>query len=53
MKLSKQAIEDFKRIYLEKRGIELSDEKTDEMGWALLQLANLVLSGGFEPPRSR
>jgi hypothetical protein len=43
MKLSKEAIADFKKIYLEKRGVELSDEEADTMGWELLELMDLLL----------
>lgn len=43
MKLSSEAIRDFKQIYLKKRGIELTDEQADEMGWKLLLLAGKTL----------
>ena len=43
MKLSKKAREDFKKIYREQRGVILTDEETDQMGWKLLQLHSLVM----------
>lgn len=42
-KLSKEAIEEFKKNFRDTRGIELTDEQADEMGWRLLKLASLTL----------
>lgn len=44
MKLSPTAIQAFKKIYHEKRGIDLSDGQADIIGWKLLELANKTLS---------
>ena len=43
MNLSNKAIQDFRRIYKEKRGIDLTAEQADQMGWKLLQLTALTL----------
>lgn len=43
MKLSQKAREDFKSIYSKSRGIKLTDEQADLMGWQLLELASLTL----------
>ena len=43
MKLSKKALNDFKRIYKEQYGEDITDKKADEMGWQLLQLYELVM----------
>lgn len=50
MNLPPQAIKEFKKIYLAKRGIELSDEKGQEMGWKLLELASKTLATEKAPP---
>lgn len=42
MKLSKEAREEYKKIYRELRGVVLTDEEADIMGWRLLKLANLI-----------
>ncbi len=41
MHLSEQAIEDFKRIYLAKRGIQLTDDEARHMALKLLKLASI------------
>ena len=42
MKLSLQAREEFKAIYLKERGVELTDEEADEMGWRLLKVGAYI-----------
>jgi hypothetical protein len=37
MKLSNKAIEDFKKLYLKKHNIKLSDEEANRLGVELLQ----------------
>ena len=43
MKLSPQAIREFKDIYLKKRGVELTDNYAESLGIQLLQLADLLI----------
>jgi len=43
MKLSKEALEEFKKIYLQERGVALTDEEADRMGWELLELAAITI----------
>ncbi len=40
--LSKEAIEEFKKIFREEKGVELSDEEAMEEATALLTLFNVV-----------
>lgn len=42
-KLSQKALDEFKKNFRETRGIELTDEQADAMGWRLLKLAALSL----------
>jgi hypothetical protein len=42
MQLSKKAIEDYKRIFLEESGKLLSDEEANRQGVQLLKLMKLV-----------
>jgi hypothetical protein len=42
MHLSKKAIEDFKKIYLEEHAISLSDEEANRLGVELLEFVNLI-----------
>ena len=42
MKFSKSTIEKFKKIYLEKEGIELSDEKAFELATNLLLMFDAI-----------
>jgi len=42
MRLSKQAIEEFKKIYREEFGKEISDEEAQEMGEGLLSLFKII-----------
>ena len=42
MRLSKNALEDFKRIYQEEFGEPLSDFEADEMGFRLLRLFQML-----------
>lgn len=42
MRLSKEAIEEFKRIYSQEMGEEISDEKARELGESLLSLFKII-----------
>ena len=42
MKLSQNAINDFKRIFLDKYGLKITDEKANELGIELLQFMKLI-----------
>lgn len=42
MRLSKKAIDEFKVIYLQKFGIQLSDEQANELGVELLEFFKLI-----------
>jgi hypothetical protein len=42
MGLSKEAIEEFKRIYQEEFGKEISDKEAKEMGGSLLSLFKII-----------
>jgi hypothetical protein len=42
MKLSEEAIEDFKEIYYREYGKEISDEEAQEMGQNLLSLFHII-----------
>jgi hypothetical protein len=44
MKLSQKAIDEFKAIYREEFGDEISDDKAQEMGLGLLKLLRLLLT---------
>lgn len=50
MRLTKEAIEEFKSLYLKDYGKALTDEEADTMGWELLELMDLLLRP--TPPRS-
>lgn len=50
MNLPPQAIKRFKQIYLAKRGVELTDEQAQEIGWKLLELASKTLASEKVPP---
>lgn len=42
MRLSKQAIDEFKTIYLKKYGVQLTDEQANELGVELLEFFKLI-----------
>ena len=42
MRLSKKAIDEFKSIYFQKFGIQLSDEQANELGVELLEFFKLI-----------
>ena len=42
MKLSRQAIEDFKKIYTEEHGVTVSDEEAEEMALRVLRLFDVL-----------
>ena len=42
MKLSQKAIEDFKKIYFKKFGINLTDEEANTLGVELLEFFKLI-----------
>ena len=44
MKLSRKAIDEFKAIYREEFGKEISDDTAQEMGLGLLKLLKLLLT---------
>jgi hypothetical protein len=44
MKLSQKSIDEFKAIYREEFGEEISDDKAQEMGLGLLKLLRLLLT---------
>ena len=44
MKLSQKAVNEFKAIYQEEFGDEISDDAAQEMGVALLKLLKLLLA---------
>ena len=42
MKLSDKAIRDFKKIYLDKYGLKINDEKANQLGIELVQFMKLI-----------
>lgn len=42
MRLSNKAIIDFKKIYFVKYGLEITDDKANDLGIQLLQLMELI-----------
>ena len=42
MRLSKKAIDEFKEIYFKKFGVQLTDEKANELGVELLEFFKLI-----------
>jgi len=42
MKLSKEAIDNFKKVYFEEFGVNLTDEDANERGLALLNFVSLI-----------
>lgn len=42
MKLSHKAITDFKKIFMKKYGLKITDEKANELGVELLQFMKLM-----------
>ncbi|MFC1856039.1 hypothetical protein ACFL2A_05820 [Thermodesulfobacteriota bacterium] len=49
MQLSKQAIEDFRRIYKEEYGEEISEEEANKLGVNLLNFYKIILK---KPPNT-
>lgn len=49
MQLSQKAIDEFKQIYYEEFGEELSDEQAELMGGRLLRLYQILLENQEDP----
>ena len=50
MQLSPQAIQDFKRIYKEEYGQDISDDQAREMGMRLVRVFMVILKVNGSPP---
>ncbi len=51
--LSRNAIEDFKSIYLEEFGVALSDDQVQEMAVRLLRFFGILTKPGFDKTKSK